>query len=349
MAALAEPLSYVLRHPSKSSLVVTVRTLGATITSVRAPDVHGAMGEVALGFSEAEGDAPYLDGRSAYFGCVAGRVANRTKLGRFEVDGAAYEVARNNGEHHLHGGLKGFDKARWTVVAATATSLTLVLRSPDGDEGYPGTLDARVTYSLPDEATLRMTYAATTDKATPVNLTNHAYWNLEDGGDGTVLDHVLQVNADLYTPVDDGSIPTGEIRRTTGAMDLAAPRRLGADIYATDQGMGYDHNYVLKGPLQGDGLRTVATLWAPKSGRAMTVRSDQPGVQVYTGNYLDGTAGRDPAKPFRKHAGLCLETQHFPDALHNPHFPPIVLRPGATYAHTTEHTFAASKAPPAAF
>ena len=210
-------------------------------------------------------------------------------------------------------------------------------------------MTARVTYSLPKPTQLKIEYAARADAPTPLNLTNHTYWNLADGGASSVLAHEIELAADFYTPVDDTSIPTGEVRALGGAMDLRRRGRVGQGIAEADQGMGYDHNYVLKGPLQGDGLRTVATLWAPKSGRAMTVRSDQPGVQVYTGNYLDGTAGRDPAKPFRKHAGLCLETQHFPDALHNPHFPPIVLRPGATYAHTTEHTFAASKAPPAAF
>ena len=243
MAAMTQQASYTLRHAVASSIVVTVRPLGATLSSVLAPDRDGNLGEVTLGFDECEGDAPYLDGRSAYFGCVAGRVANRTKGAAFELDGANYTLAANDGANHLHGGTVGFDKRRWTVVDASATALTLALRSGDGDEGYPGALDARVTYSLPDAKTLRVAYAATTDRATPVNLTNHAYWNLNDGGASPVVDHELQVNAAFYTPVGDGAIPTGEIRRAAGAMDLSAGRRLGDALYDTDGGAGYDHNY----------------------------------------------------------------------------------------------------------
>ena len=243
MAAMTQQASYTLRHAVASSIVVTVRPLGATLSSVLAPDRNGSLGEVTLGFDECEGDAPYLDGRSAYFGCVAGRVANRTKGAAFELDGAKYKLAANDGANHLHGGTVGFDKRRWTVVDASATALTLALRSGDGDEGYPGALDARVTYCLPDPKTLRVAYAATADKATPVNLTNHAYWNLNDGGASPVVDHELQVNAAFYTPVGDGAIPTGEIRRAAGAMDLSAGRRLGDALYDTDGGAGYDHNY----------------------------------------------------------------------------------------------------------
>ncbi|KAK7253730.1 aldose 1-epimerase [Aureococcus anophagefferens] len=327
MAAMTQQASYTLRHAVASSIVVTVRPLGATLSSVLAPDRNGALGEVTLGFDEGEGDAPYLDGRSAYFGCVAGRVANRTKGAAFELDGATYTLAANDGANHLHGGTVGFDKRRWTVVDASATALTLALRSGDGDEGYPGTLDARVTYSLPDPRTLRVAYAATTDKATPVNLTNHAYWNLNDGGASPVVDHELQVDASFYTPVGEGAIPTGEIRRAAGAMDLSAGRRLGDALYDTDGGAGYDHNYA-----------------RPRAGESFPAATARD--RVYTGNFLDGVAGRGGTR-YGRHAGLCLETQLFPDALHNAHFPSAVLRPGSTYAHATEHVFSAAAARPA--
>ncbi|KAH8045750.1 aldose 1-epimerase [Aureococcus anophagefferens] len=321
MAAMTQQASYTLRHAVASSIVVTVRPLGATLSSVLAPDRNGALGEVTLGFDEGEGDAPYLDGRSAYFGCVAGRVANRTKGAAFELDGATYTLAANDGANHLHGGTVGFDKRRWTP---------------------------------PDPRTLRVAYAATTDKATPVNLTNHAYWNLNDGGAPPVADHEPRSTLPFYTPVGEGAIPTGEIRRAAGAMDLSAGRRLGDALYDTDGGAGYDHNYAprresfpprrprprsprpqaLGGAVAPGGLRRAAALYAPASGRAMVVSTDQPGVQVYTGNFLDGVAGRGGTR-YGRHAGLCLETQLFPDALHNAHFPSAVLRPGSTYAHAT--------------
>ena len=217
--------AHVLEHPSGDGIKVTILPLGATITSVRVPDKHGNRGECVLGFDREE---PYL-GKNPFFGSVAGRVANRTANAEFDLDGKRYELHANNGHHHLHGGKEGFNRKWWAVVESTATQLTLALRSPDGDEGYPGTLDVRVTYSLPTENTLKIDYAATTDKATPLNLTNHAYWNLEDGGASSVDKHVIRLDAEFYTPTDDDSIPTGEVRAVKGTpMDYcSAPRVVG--------------------------------------------------------------------------------------------------------------------------
>ena len=226
---------------------------------------------------------------------------------------------------------------------------SFVLFSPDGEEGYPGNLTARVTYSLPSETQLKMEYSAITDAATPVNLTNHTYWNLKDGGVTPVLDHELEIPADFYTPVDDTSIPLGEVRPVSGAMDLRAVATIASHgIRDADQGMGYDHNWCLRPEAESDLLRRVARVHDPESGRWMTVRTDQPGVQFYTGNYLDGIAGRGGVK-YGKHHGFCLETQHFPDSVNRAHFPTVILAPGgAPYKHTTVHEFGcSSQRPPA--
>ena len=246
---------------------------------------------------------------------------------------------------HLHGGLVGFDKQVWSLEARSETSLTLALLSPDGAEGYPGAVTARVTYSLPKPTQLKIEYAARADAPTPLNLTNHTYWNLADGGASSVLAHEIELAADFYTPVDDTSIPTGEVRALAGAMDLRRRGRVGRRIAEADQGMGYDHNYVLRAPDGADGLRPVARVWEPTSGRWMAVRTDQPGVQFYTGNYLEGVAGRG-GTPYGKHHGFCLETQRFPDSVNRPHFPSAILRPGEEYTHTTVHEFGASRTPP---
>ena len=347
--------AHVLEHPSGDGIRVTILPLGATITSVRVPDKHGNRGECVLGFDREE---PYL-GKNPFFGSVAGRVANRTANAEFDLDGKKYELHANNGHHHLHGGKEGFNRKWWAVVESTATQLTLALRSPDGDEGYPGTVDVRVTYSLPNENTLKIDYAATTDKATPLNLTNHAYWNLEDGGASSVDKHVIRLDAQFYTPTDDDSIPTGEIRAVKGTpMDYATtPRVIGDGILDCDQGNGCDHNFVLSAGASEEGLRPVATLWSEKSGRLMKVWTTEPGVQFYTGNFLDGTLRRsDGAKgspsvgiPYGKRAGLCLECQHFPDSIHRPHFPNIILRPSETYTQTTVHEFSCAASQSSAF
>jgi aldose 1-epimerase len=243
--------------------------------------------------------------------------------------------------------VRGFDKQLWVCEAQTETSVTLTLVSADGDEGYPGRLLARVTYSLPSESQLKIEYTASADRPTLVNLTNHTYWNLFDGGRRAgVLEHEVEVAADFYTPVDAESIPTGEVRHVSGAMDLRERVAIGAGVRAADNGNGYDHNYVVRSAAKGDdGLRPAARVWEPRSGRWMSVRTDQPGVQFYTGNYLGGIRGRDGAL-FKKHAGFCLETQGFPNSANTAHFPSLVLRPGQEYSHTTIHEFGASKAPP---
>ena len=365
---------------SNGPLSIKVINFGATITSVLAPDATGTPGEITLGFEEL---TPYTDGRSPYFGCVAGRVANRIGKGKFALDGTTYSLATNNGPSlwlqsnpqpgplsqprprfyprpthhartnlsafgctdHLHGGLVGFDKQVWSCEARSETSLTLALISPDGAEGYPGAVAARVTYSLPSPTQLKIEYSATTDAPTPLNLTNHTYWNLADGGASSVLAHEIELAADFYTPVDDTSIPTGEVRALSGAMDLRQRGRVGRSIADADQGMGYDHNYVLRALDAVDGLRPVARVWEPASGRWVAVRTDQPGVQYYTGNYLDGVAGRGSTS-YGKHHGFCLETQRFPDSVNRPHFPSAILRPGEVYTHTTVHQFGASRTPP---
>eukprot|EP00931_Biecheleriopsis_adriatica_P118280 TRINITY_DN93718_c0_g1_i1.p1 TRINITY_DN93718_c0_g1~~TRINITY_DN93718_c0_g1_i1.p1 ORF type:complete len:375 (-),score=53.24 TRINITY_DN93718_c0_g1_i1:73-1197(-) len=346
-------LQYTLTN---GSLTVKVLNWGATLSSVKTPDNKGELGEVMLGYDEA---APYLHWETnPYFGCVAGRVANRICKGKFAVDGKEYTVATNNGPNHLHGGVVGFDKCIWKCEEHTETSLTLQLHSPDGDEGYPGNVIAKVTYSLPTSSTLRMEYAATTDAPTPVNLTNHGYWNLANGGEGPVLEHEIEIAADFYTPVDNTSIPTGEIRALSGPMDLRQLTKIGKGIKSihvpsdpwaetlNNAGGGYDHNYVLRGSFGPDGLQPVARVYEPTSGRWMTVRSDQPGVQFYTGNYLTGHAGRQGKGTYSKHHGFCLETQLPPDAINRAHFPSAMLRPGQTYKHVTVHEFGSSSSPP---
>jgi len=336
-------LCYTLSHGGKG-IRVQVITLGATLTSLLAPDQSGALGEVLLGFDDA---APYHDGTSPYFGCVAGRVANRIAKGMFAIDDKQYRLVTNNGPNHLHGGTVGFDKRNWKCTAASATSVTLQLRAADGEEGYPGKLLVSVTYSLPTPTSLRIEYSASTDATTPCNLTNHAYWNLKDGGASAVFGHDIEVAADFYTPVDDTSIPTGEIRAVSGAMDLRAKATI-ADhgLSKADQGMGYDHNWCLRQPTGRDGLRPCARVYEPSSGRVMVVRTSEPGVQFYTGNYLDGVRGRGGTVSYGKHHGFCLETQHFPDSVNFAHFPPVWLSPGMKYKHVTEHAFACSKTAP---
>jgi len=332
---------YTLKHAA-GGIEVTVMDLGATITSVRAPDATGTLGQVTLGFDEV---APYRDGTSPYFGCVAGRVANRIAKGRFVLDNKPYSLATNNGPNHLHGGERGFDKRLWSLVSFSSSMLRFEYVAADGEEGYPGMLTARVAYSLPTPTSLRIEYSATTTAPTPCNLTNHAYWNLADGGGSSVLAHEIELACNFYTPVDDTSIPTGEVRAVRGAMDLSKRVAIGSGLADADNGMGYDHNFCLSSPSGTDGLRPCARVWDPSTGRWMAVRTDQPGVQFYTGNYLDGLVGRRGTS-YKKHHGFCLETQTFPDAVNRPHFPSATLRPGQKYSHVTVHEFGCSPAGP---
>jgi aldose 1-epimerase len=334
----------VERFTLESDSGVTVRLLswGAILQSLAAPDRHGRPAEVTLGFDTL---ASYA-GKHPYLGATVGRYANRIARGRFTLDGIEYTLAVNNGPNHLHGGLTGFDKAVWkaepfTDAAASGGRSRAGVRfrhlSPDGDEGYPGNLAVMVTYSLDDAGSLRIDYEATTDRPTVVNLTNHAYWNLAGAGSGDVLGHELILAAERFLPVDETLIPTGERRPVAGTpMDFRTGHAIGERIAAT--GGGYDHCFVLAdSPRQVPAL--AAVLRDPRSGRVMRVLTTEPGIQLYTGNFLDGIHGAG-GKVFHRHGALCLEAQRFPDTPNRPEFPSAVLRPGEAYRQTTIHEFA---------
>jgi aldose 1-epimerase len=311
-------------------------TWGASLIEMSVPDRDGKSADVTLGFDE---PARYLQPHP-FFGCVAGRYANRIALGKFTLDGKTYQLATNNGRNHLHGGPGGFDKRNWKGEVLGTNGVRFTHVSVDGEENYPGKLTATVTYTLTDRDELRVDYAATTDAPTVVNLTNHTYWNLS--GDPDVLSHELQLNADKYTVVDNESIPTGELRKVAGTeFDFAVAKPIGRDIAALAQtpGGGYDHNWVVSVGKPGE-LNLAAVVYDPKSGRTMRVLSDQPGIQFYSGNYLNNVKGHG-GKVYGKYAGICLETQHFPDSPNRPEFPSTVLRPGETYKATTVYAFGA--------
>jgi aldose 1-epimerase len=282
--------------------------------------------------------------RSPFFGCITGRYANRIAGGSFQLDGKTYPLAVNNGPNHLHGGLVGFDKKVWRArTEKSDESLRLILShtSPDGDEGYPGTLACEVTYSWNNRDELRIDYTATTDAPTVINLTNHSYFNLAGHGSGPVLEHLLKLEADAFTPADATAIPTGERRAVEGTpFDFRSAQSIGARIGAADQqiewGLGYDHNFIVNGPA--GRLRPCAELSDPASGRVMTVQTTEPGVQVYSANFLNALPGKGGAV-YPKRGGLCLETQHFPDSPHQPDFPSTVLRPGETFRSSTVFGF----------
>lgn len=327
---------YTLRNDQ--GMEVQIMNYGGVVTSIKVPDQAGNVGEVSLGYDNLQG---YLD-KGSYFGALIGRYGNRIAKGSFSLNGETYSLAQNNGENHLHGGLKGYDKVLWKVEANDASnSLVLHYVSPDGDEGYPGALSMTVVYSLTADNELRIEYKATTDKTTIVNLTNHAYFNLKDGGASPILDHELMLNADRYTPVDETLIPTGELRDVSGsAFDFREATAIGERIEADEEqiivGQGYDHNYVLNG--EAGTLSLAASVYEPTSGRVMEVLTTEPGVQVYSGNFLDGSISSRGATYGRRHA-FCLETQHYPDSPNQPGFPSVVLNPGDTYATTTVYRF----------
>lgn len=318
---------------------VRITEYGGIAVSIRVPDRDGRLGHVALGYDRLD---DYV-ADNPFFGTITGRYANRIAGGRFQLDGETWQLARNDGENALHGGIRGFDKVVWAGAAtASGDGVALTYVSPDGDEGYPGELATTVTYTWTDDDALRIDYEARTDKPTVVNLTNHSYFNLADGGAGTVLDHHLTVNAALFTPADNESIPTGEVVPVADTpFDFRNPRTLRVRIeddhpQLTASG-GYDVNFVLD---EADaGLVLAAVLYDPNTGRAMDVLTDQPGVQLYTGNHLDGRHVGIGGVKHQRHSALCLETQHFPDSPNQPGFPSTVLRPGATYATTTVYRF----------
>ncbi|TGE14201.1 aldose epimerase family protein [Hymenobacter elongatus] len=322
-------------------LRVAITNYGGTIISLLVPDRSGILGDIVLGFDAMRGyqSAEYLRA-GPYFGALIGRYGNRIRNGHFVVDGHHYTLARNNGAHHLHGGLRGFDKAVWQATAGTSAAgqtLTLTHQSHDGEEGYPGHLAVTVVYTLTEKNELRLDYTATTDKATPVNLTNHAYFNLSLGQRPDVLAHEIQLFADRYTVVDATLIPTGELRPVAGTpFDFTAPHVIGGRIGQVPG--GYDHNWVLNGA-GGSGLPAAARVYDPASGRTLHVSTDQPGVQFYTGNFLDGSLRGKGGVVYGQHAGFCLETQHFPDSPNQPEFPTTILRSGAVLHSTTVYTF----------
>jgi aldose 1-epimerase len=322
-------------------LVVRATNFGGIIVSLLVPDRAGDLADVVLGYDSLEG---YLHD-SRYLGGIVGRFANRIANARFTVDGTTYQLAANEGPHHLHGGFKGFNKVVWhpaPLRTDRTAGLTLSHTSPDGTEGYPGTLNARVTYTLTDRNELIVDYLATTDQATPINLTQHSYFNLTGAGAGKVLDHLLQINADSMTPVDESLIPTGAIVPVAGGpFDFRAPTSIGARIGADDEqlhrGHGYDHNFVLN--RRGPGLVHAARLVDPVSGRTLDIHTTEPGLQFYSGNFLDGRGIGKGGRLYGHRAGLCLEPQHYPDSPNRPGFPATILRPGSEYRSQTVFVF----------
>lgn len=329
-----EVFLYSLNAPNGFSVDIT--TYGGAITAIRTPDKDGQMGNVVLGFNDLDG---YLQEDNPYFGCLVGRYANRIANAQFTLNGETFNLAPNNNGNTLHGGEKGFDKRVWTASANTtaeAAQLMLTYVSQDGEEGYPGTLTAKVTYSIGNDNDLKISYEATTDKPTPVNLTNHAYFNLSAGSASDILGHELMLNADTYTPVDAGLIPTGEIKEVSGGpMDFTTAKVIGRDIGEVEG--GYDHNWVLN--KEGDALTRAATLYSPNTGRFMEMLTTEPAVQFYSGNFLDGSLTNEDGKTIVKHYGLCLEAQHYPDSPNQPDFPEVILEPGETYTQTTVYRF----------
>jgi aldose 1-epimerase len=324
---------------NRKGMVVKVTEYGAILTELWVPDRNRKPGDVVLGFDNLD---RYVKGHP-FFGAIAGRVANRIANGKFKLDGKEYTLAVNNGPNHLHGGLKGFDKKVWKSRALPTTdkesAVEFTYTSPDGEEGYPGTLSVKVVYTLTDDNELRIDYTATTGKATIVNLTNHSYFNL--GESGSILDHVLMLNADRYTPADSTLIPTGEIASVKGTgLDFTKPTPIGARISEyMSFAKGYDHNFVLNSG--GGKLALCARVQDPKSGRVMEISTTEPGVQLYCGNHLDGSLTGIGGTVYKQHTGFCLETQHFPDSINHPNFPSVVLRPGQTLKSTTALKFSA--------
>jgi aldose 1-epimerase len=326
---------YTLTNPS--GMIVKIINYGGTVTDIMTHDKNGTMGNVVLGYDSLAG---YTQTGNPYFGCLVGRYANRIAKAKFTLDGKEYKLAANNDVNALHGGLKGFDKRVWKasdINTDSISSIKFTYDSKDMEEGYPGNLHAEVVYTLTKDNELKIEYTATTDKATPVNLTNHCYFNLSAGADSTILDHELMLKADKFTPVDAKLIPTGMITGVGGnAMDFNSPKKIGKDIGSVEG--GYDHNWVLN--KTGTGAEVIGSLYHPGSGRFMEVYTTEPGIQFYSGNFLNGTLKntRGGVK-YKKHAGLCLETQHFPDSPNQPGFPNTILKPGETYTQTTVYKF----------
>ena len=316
----------------------TIATFGGRIVSLKVPDRAGKMDDVVTGFDNLDGY--FSKTPPPNFGALIGRYGNRIGKGHLSLNGVEYKLATNNGQNHLHGGVRGFDQVVWKAKEGPGQSLELSYFSKDGEENYPGNLSSTVVYTLTDDNGLRIDYSATTDKDTIVNLTNHVYFNLS--GDGDILGHQVMINADRFTPVDKGLIPTGELRSVEGTpFDFRTAKAIGERIDAKDEqigyGPGYDHNYVLN--RSGGSLELAAKVTDPKSGRVMEVLTTEPGLQFYTGNFLDGSLRGKGGKVYTRRSAFCMETQHFPDSPNKPNFPSVVLKPGAKYQTSTVYRF----------
>ena len=335
----ADITRYTLEN--EAGMAVSVIDYGGIITSIMAPDKNGRLGDVVLGFDDVGG---YVS-ENPYFGAFIGRYGNRIAKGKFTLDGEEYTLATNNGPNSLHGGVMGFNKKKWTATPleeSDRVGVKISGTSPDGEEGYPGNLDVSVTYWLNNDNELIMEYAASTDAATPVNVTNHSYFNLRGAGNGDILGHELMINASKFTPVDETLIPIGQHADVNGTpFDFTEPTPIGERVEADDEqiefGGGYDHNFVLD--RTGSGMSLAATVYEPTTGRTLEVETTEPGLQFYCGNFLDGSNIGKGDKPYDFRTGFCLETQHFPDSPNQPSFPSTILQPGEKYASRTIYRF----------
>ncbi len=339
----AVPEGPVDLYTMTNSCGIEVRAMnyGGIIVSMLVPDNKGMLADVVLGFDILDG---YFNNKP-YFGAIIGRYGNRIANGKFVLDGSEYQVARNDGPNSLHGGMRGFDQVLWHgehFENSQGVGVTFTYTSKDTEEGYPGNLKTNVRYTLTDENVLQIEYQGVTDKATPVNLTNHSYFNLQGEGDGSILKHDLMLNADRFTPVDGALIPTGEFRPVAGTpFDFRKPTAIGSRIDADNEQLaiahGYDHNFVLN--RKGSGLEPAGRIHELKTGRVLTVYNTEPGVQFYTGNFLDGTVAGKHGHAYDKHAAFCVETQHFTDSPNHPNFPSTILKSGQTYYSCTVYEF----------
>jgi aldose 1-epimerase len=335
---------YTLRNAHGVEAKIT--NYGGILVSLKVPDRDGKFDDVVLGFNDLD---TYLTKNDPYFGAIIGRYGNRIAKGRFTLNGVEYKLAVNNGENHLHGGIKGFDKVVWTgreIKTKAGPAVVLTYLSKDGEEGYPGNLNVRVVYTLTNNNEIKMDYSATTDKDTVTNLTHHSYFNLAGEGNGDILNHLVTINANRFVPTDAGSIPTGELRSVAGTpFDFLKPVAIGARINQDDEqlklGNGYDHTWVING--RAGTMRLAATAYEAGSGRMMQVWTTEPGVQFYTGNFLNGTLTGKSGKVYARRNGFCFETQHYPDSPNQPSFPTTTLRKGRTYKSTTIYRFSSRR------
>ncbi len=331
MIESTEIKQFTIQNPS--GMVVKVIDYGGTITDIIVPDRKGAFGNVVLGFNSLEG---YLRSDNPYMGATIGRYANRIAKGAFQLDGKEYQVTKNNNGHCLHGGNKGFDQVYWQIKILSDSSLLMTYRSVDGEEGFPGNVDVQVIMTVGSDNTVRLDYEAVSDQPTPVNMTNHSYFNLSAGKQETILDHELIIHGDQYTPSNEDLIPTGEIRTVKGtAFDFTRSKVIGKEI--SDVPGGYDHNFVLNDA--DDKLILAAELFDPASGRKLGLFTTEPGLQFYSGNFLDGSITGNNGRNYIRHGGLCLEPQHFPDSPNQSSFPNTILRPGQVYRQTSVFKF----------